>query len=197
MALTPGVNTPFNPLNSCENAPYPPTTLCKNFECDNTVIFYVQKWTCFFQEVKDTDGAVIGYKKLWKCNFLELEREQVIDALCSPSRSCSTEPVTLDGCGNALVCSVPADVYFAKMLEVAYEPCSTATAGEPFTCLPSPDNPTVPTRCCGLTQKCAEKWIRLNSMADMPSTYPCNRLMTVCDTPLPANQSKTADLFSY
>lgn len=181
----PGIEHPFDPLNACCNAPCPPGAFCNTCECDLPTEFYVQKWTCVWQQSplscckgKGKSDEECAWTKAWRCNWHHIGREDVLKVFrCAQPQRC---PVT---CGGESECFVPQDTYFAKVLEIGYEECDKKKKWK---------NPCLPYRfdamgqkglggkflkvggcaCCGLFQTCKERWVRIRSKADIPPLHP-------------------------
>lgn len=183
----PGVAAPFDPNNACCNAPCPPGAFCNACDCDRPTEFYVQRWTCVWQQTplrccEGGKGKGIGridepcaWTKAWRCNFHQICREDVLKFFrCAPPPRC---PVP---CGGESECFVPQDAYFAKVFEIGYEECDKQCY-PPGECYPVRvgKNPCGADcvkvggcACCGLYQTCNERWVRIRCRADIPPLLP-------------------------
>lgn len=170
-----GRDRPFDPKNACCNAPHPPGALPGRC-CDRRTRFYVQAWRCVWKQTDLEDCSCAGsdakcaWVKAWRCNFREVSRRDVLKAVCSrrPARCAEA-----DECE----CYVPEDVYFARVWELDYESCADdlLQPGDPGydPCKPQ-DERGVPggCACCGLTEVCCPRWLRIRCKADIPPLYP-------------------------
>lgn len=179
----PGIRHPFDPYNACCNAPCPPGAFCNDCDCDKPTEFYVQKWTCVWQQSplycckgkgKGKPDEACAWTKAWRCNFHRICREDVLKVFrCGQAQRCP-EP-----CGGESDCFVPQDTYFAKVYEIGYELCDK---------YPWPEGECFPVRegrtpcgkclkvggcaCCGLFKTCKERWVRIRCKAEIPPLLP-------------------------
>ena len=194
-----GRDRPFDPDNACCNAPNPPGSFGSTLCCKKKTKYYVQKWTCVWTKTpldcgsakKDCRGHGKGnsksppkpikvdcaWTKAWRCNFFEIQRCDVLKALCCrrPARCPTPGPCYTGECD----CFIPADTYFAKVFEIEYEPCipdedlllpsdngydacrPQNEHGEPGGCA-----------CCGLFEVCVPRWVKIHCKSQIPPELP-------------------------
>ena len=178
-----GLDRPFDPSNACCNAPCPPGAFCSTKCCDRRTTFYVQKWTCVWTQtpLSCKDPQVVSnqcaWTKAWRCNFMPIERCDVLKAMCcrKPPRC----PLPGDCYSGECDCFVPEDTYFARVYEIEYVECSDPDPDNSGPCHQRDDTPSelggpnpAGCACCGLTETCQPRWVRIHSKSQIPPEFP-------------------------
>ena len=184
-----GLDIPFNPANACCQAPCPGGAFCNTKCCTEKTQYWVQKWTCVWKktvlecESPSQVSTECAWTKVWRCNFHQIERCDVLKALCcrKPARC----PLPDDCYHGECDCFVPEDVYFAKVFEIEYvecvkpgfpdpkKPCHVYDVADPDHADPmlGGANPAG-CACCGLTETCMPRWVRIHCKDQIPPEYP-------------------------